>query len=64
LQQKQLDMIAANLVGIPEQGFAANQNALTVLWSDGQVDIALADKYIVAKQLLDIIATRYNTRSH
>lgn len=60
LQHKQLDMIAANLVGVADQGFAADQNALTVLWPGGHSKIALAEKYIVAKQLLDIIATRYN----
>ena len=57
LQRKKLDMIAANLVG---EGLAFDQtdNALTVLWSDGQIELAQTDKTTLARQLIQIIATR------
>jgi len=57
LQRKNLDMIAANHVG---EGLAFDQadNALTVLWADGQLELAQTDKRELARQLMQIIATR------
>ncbi len=57
LQRKKLDLIAANLVG---EGLAFEQadNALTVLWADGQIELAQADKRILARQLIQIISKR------
>jgi phosphopantothenoylcysteine decarboxylase/phosphopantothenate--cysteine ligase len=59
LQHKKLDMIAANQVG---DGLAFDQpdNALTVLWEGGQVELAQTDKQELARQLIQIIATRMN----
>jgi phosphopantothenoylcysteine decarboxylase/phosphopantothenate--cysteine ligase len=59
LQRKNLDMIAANYVG---NGLAFDQadNALTVLWADGQLELAQTDKRELARQLMQIIATRIN----
>jgi phosphopantothenoylcysteine decarboxylase/phosphopantothenate--cysteine ligase len=59
LRNKKLDMIAANLVGGPGQGFHADKNALTVLWNGGEHEIPLADKNSVAQELLEIILQRF-----
>lgn len=62
LQRKGLDMIAANLVG-EGLGFNKNDNALIVLWQDGKHEIELADKSIVARELIALIAKRYHAKS-
>jgi phosphopantothenoylcysteine decarboxylase/phosphopantothenate--cysteine ligase len=62
LQQKGLDMIAANLVG-GGLGFDADENALTIIWPDGQRQIERADKTVVAKELIEVIAERYHAKS-
>jgi len=58
LQRKKLDMIAANLVG---DGLAFDQpdNALTVLWANGQIELAQTDKTTLARQLIQIISERF-----
>ncbi len=58
LKRKKLDMIAANDVSNPAQGFNSDDNALTVYWSDGQQELAVNDKYTLAKQLLTLIANQ------
>jgi phosphopantothenoylcysteine decarboxylase/phosphopantothenate--cysteine ligase len=60
LKRKNLDMIAANQVGVEKTGFESNTNELLVLWSDGQQLLALDDKNEIAKQLIDILADHYN----
>ena len=59
LQQKNLDMIAANRVGSAGSGFEADFNQLEVYWIDGGQSIEHAGKSEVAKQLIDLIAERY-----
>ena len=59
LQQKNLDMIAANLVGEGGQGFESDFNQLEVFWPDGRQAIGPASKTEVAKQLIDLVAERY-----
>jgi phosphopantothenoylcysteine decarboxylase/phosphopantothenate--cysteine ligase len=58
LQQKNLDMIAANLVG-DGSGFETDFNQLEVFWRDGRHSIGHASKAEVAKQLIELIAERY-----
>lgn len=60
LKRKNLDMIAANDVSNPEQGFNSEQNALTVFWPNGQQQLDLADKTLLAEQLLALIAEHYS----
>ena len=57
LEAKNLDLIAANLVG-RGVGFDCDDNALLVLWNDGQQQFAPASKRLLAEQLVDFIATR------
>jgi phosphopantothenoylcysteine decarboxylase/phosphopantothenate--cysteine ligase len=57
LEQKRLDMIAANLVG-PGVGFDCDHNTLRVFWPGGSEDLGQASKETLAARLIDIIADR------
>jgi phosphopantothenoylcysteine decarboxylase/phosphopantothenate--cysteine ligase len=57
LKRKNLDMIAANLVG-EGLAFDCEDNALTVLWPGGKIEIARAPKLEVARELIALIAKR------
>ncbi|MEE1676053.1 bifunctional phosphopantothenoylcysteine decarboxylase/phosphopantothenate--cysteine ligase CoaBC [Agarivorans aestuarii] len=59
MARKNLDMIAANDVSKPEQGFNSEQNALTVFWPTGHQQLDLADKSELAQQLMALIAKQY-----
>ena len=59
LERKGLDMIAANLVGLPDRGFASDRNALSVLWRDGARELDLAPKAELARSLVALVAERY-----
>jgi len=59
LRAKRLDMIAANQVGGDSGGFDSDDNSLTLLWSDGELDLPLAPKAKLARQLIIKIAERY-----
>ncbi len=63
LQRKNLDMIAANRVAAEQTGFESDTNELTVIWADGQRLLTLNDKNEIAKQLIDLVAERYNASS-
>jgi len=64
LNKKNLDMIAANHVGQPDNPvFGSDTNSLDVYWpDDGHQRIAPAPKKQVAAELLDIIAGRLANR--
>jgi len=67
LQKKNLDMIAANQVGKnPDKkqdiGFNSEYNALQVLWPEGQARLELARKDALARQLIHLIASRYQQK--
>jgi phosphopantothenoylcysteine decarboxylase/phosphopantothenate--cysteine ligase len=57
LKRKRLDMIAANQVG-DGIAFDCEDNALTVLWPGGKLDIARGPKIEVARELIALIAKR------
>jgi phosphopantothenoylcysteine decarboxylase/phosphopantothenate--cysteine ligase len=61
LEGKNLDMIAANLVG---DGLAFDQddNALTVYWRGGRRELRRAGKAQIAAELVALIAERYTNR--
>jgi len=59
LEQKNLDMIAANPVGNDDSGFETDTNQLEVFWRDGRSSIERGNKIAIAKQLIDLIAERY-----
>jgi len=58
LDSKQLDLIAANRVGIAGSGFESDDNALTIYWAGGERAFDPAPKTELAEQLLDLIAER------
>jgi phosphopantothenoylcysteine decarboxylase/phosphopantothenate--cysteine ligase len=59
LQEKSLDMIAANRVG-ETLGFEADDNALQVFWDGGSVPLERARKARLARQLIELVAERYH----
>jgi phosphopantothenoylcysteine decarboxylase/phosphopantothenate--cysteine ligase len=58
-RRKNLDLIAANQVGVAGSGFESEQNALHVLWEGGERVLPLADKTVLGQQLIVLIAERY-----
>lgn len=58
-RRKNLDLIAANQVGIAGSGFESEQNALHILWEGGERVLPLADKTLLGQQLMALIAERY-----
>ncbi|HHI93012.1 MAG TPA: bifunctional phosphopantothenoylcysteine decarboxylase/phosphopantothenate--cysteine ligase CoaBC [Gammaproteobacteria bacterium] len=60
LARKGIDMIAANLVG-EDIAFEADENTLLVLTAENKQPLARASKFILGRQLIDIIAKqKYN----
>ena len=57
LVKKRLDLLAANLVG-KGQGFDREDNALTVYWKGGELELPKAPKLELARRLVQIIAER------
>jgi phosphopantothenoylcysteine decarboxylase/phosphopantothenate--cysteine ligase len=57
LKRKKLNMIAANQVG-DGIAFDCEDNALTVIWPGGKVEVARGPKIDVARQLIALIASR------
>jgi len=62
LQQKNLDMIAANQVGQQTGGFDNDQNALSVYWPGGHRELGLTDKARLAEQLMVLIMEKFNEK--
>ncbi|MCW8908795.1 MAG: bifunctional 4'-phosphopantothenoylcysteine decarboxylase/phosphopantothenoylcysteine synthetase, partial [Sedimenticola sp.] len=59
---KGVNMIAANLVGSDQGGFERDENALTLLWEGGRRSLPMADKGVLARQLVSLIAEHYEKR--
>ncbi len=60
LQNKKLDMIAANLVG-EEKAFDQDENALLVLTTNEQHELLQTHKEKLARQLISIVAKSYHS---
>jgi phosphopantothenoylcysteine decarboxylase/phosphopantothenate--cysteine ligase len=56
MQGKGLDMIVANDVSDQSIGFNSDQNAVTVIWRDGEQALELASKGAIARQIVQLIA--------
>lgn len=63
LEKKNLDMIIANDVSRTDIGFNSDENAVTAIWSQGQQAFAAMSKTTLARQLVDLIAHRYQQYS-
>jgi phosphopantothenoylcysteine decarboxylase / phosphopantothenate---cysteine ligase len=59
LTTKNLDMVAANLVGRPGLGFDSDENELHVVWQGGETQLGRASKDALARDLIAVIAERY-----
>jgi phosphopantothenoylcysteine decarboxylase/phosphopantothenate--cysteine ligase len=57
LKRKKLDMIAANQVG-EGMAFDCDDNALTVIWPGGKIEVERGPKIEVARRLIALIAQR------
>ncbi|MEJ2362861.1 MAG: bifunctional phosphopantothenoylcysteine decarboxylase/phosphopantothenate--cysteine ligase CoaBC [Gammaproteobacteria bacterium] len=64
LHDKGVDMIAANWVGqqAGEGGFASDDNALRLVWREGELELPLAPKTKLARELVGHIAQRFQVR--
>lgn len=60
LESKNLDLIAANEVG-DDKVFDRDDNSLIVLWREGRALVGPASKHVVAKELIELIASRIKT---
>jgi phosphopantothenoylcysteine decarboxylase/phosphopantothenate--cysteine ligase len=58
LNRKKLNMIVANLVG-ENLCFDADDNEAVVLWQDGRQPLPRVSKQELARQLVEVIASRY-----
>ena len=56
IARKNLDMIVANDVSRSDIGFNSDQNAVTVLWAEGQQALELASKHQIARDIIALIA--------
>jgi phosphopantothenoylcysteine decarboxylase/phosphopantothenate--cysteine ligase len=62
MERKQLDMIAANLVG-RGLGFGVDTNTLHVFWQQGEALLPLALKSHLARDLMRLIIDRYDAKN-
>ncbi len=60
--RKNLDLICANDVSQPTQGFNSDNNALHLFWQDGDKVLPLERKELLGQLLLDEIVTRYDEK--
>ena len=55
LRAKQVDLVVANDVSLPDRGFAVDTNAATLVTAGGQEEVPLGTKQALAAVLLDRI---------
>jgi phosphopantothenoylcysteine decarboxylase/phosphopantothenate--cysteine ligase len=60
---KDLDMIAANLVGPGRLGFDTANNALLVLWEGGGAELPVLPKPVLAERLVSLIIERMHAQT-
>ncbi|MEH6557792.1 MAG: bifunctional phosphopantothenoylcysteine decarboxylase/phosphopantothenate--cysteine ligase CoaBC [Oceanicoccus sp.] len=62
LEKKNLDLIIANDVSNTDIGFNSDDNAVNVIWSDGQLSLPLASKQQLSRSLIDEIGRHYRKK--
>lgn len=60
LNKKKLDMIVANDVSIAGIGFNSDDNAVTLIWPEGSVELPKASKRQLARRIIDTISQHYS----
>ena len=63
LLEKNIDLIAANLVGEEDTGIAADENALLLIDREGTMELPRQHKTKLARSLISTIATRYHDKN-
>ena len=58
LEEKHIDMIAANSLKVPGAGFGADTNVITLLTEDGAKELGKMSKEAAANEILDEIKKR------
>jgi phosphopantothenoylcysteine decarboxylase/phosphopantothenate--cysteine ligase len=61
--KKNLDLICANDVSLPGQGFNSENNALHLFWQDGDAVLPLTNKTQLGQLLIDEIISRYEEKN-
>ena len=56
LKKKNLDLIIANDVSVSGIGFNSDQNAVSLIWPDGQLEMAKDAKRKLGREIIDFIA--------
>lgn len=64
LEAKNLDMVAANRVGVAGSGFEADENSLLLIDRDGVAELPRANKAQLARALIHEIALRYHAKKN
>lgn len=62
-EEKNLDLIIANRVDKPEQGFNSDYNSATVIWADGEQIFEKTTKSRLANELISFIASHYHKKT-
>ena len=63
LHDKAIDMIAANWVGADTKGgFESDENALRLVWREGEQELPLMSKQKLARELVSYVAQRFYVR--
>ncbi|MBG6028473.1 bifunctional phosphopantothenoylcysteine decarboxylase/phosphopantothenate--cysteine ligase CoaBC [Proteus mirabilis] len=62
-EQKQLDLICANDVSAENQGFNSDNNALHLIWANGETRLPHSSKAQLSHRLLDEIAKHYDEKN-
>lgn len=60
LERKQLDLVAANRVGLPDRGFEVDLNQLTLIERDATIELPAGTKQQLARALIRHIAGKIN----
>ncbi|MGL9774140.1 MAG: bifunctional phosphopantothenoylcysteine decarboxylase/phosphopantothenate--cysteine ligase CoaBC [Sodalis sp. (in: enterobacteria)] len=60
---KRMDLVCANDVSRTSQGFNSDNNALHLFWRDGELQLPLSDKSLLAQQLINEIVSRYDEKN-
>lgn len=64
VERKNLDLIAANLIGPPDSGFGANTNRMTLFFADGRKTVLdVMGKDVVAHRILDQVVGMIKAKS-
>ena len=59
MKKKELDMVAANLVGLSNQVFGGSENELFVFYKESKTHLPRAEKLQIARSLLSLITENY-----